>query len=137
MRSRINDIPILKSVQTSMEATHYNHVCIALQRVANPLRIELLNLRGLDILLDDEAWVCVDRTMGDLPAMAWTSFKPAQRSGLHMSVPCELRFYHNHADLICGTVLDLVDRYIRERLEEMAPQKARPVTRLRPRARSR
>ena len=135
MRSRLNDIPILKTIHSHMEASYYNQVCKALQRLGNPLRIELINLRGLDILIDNEAWVCVDRTMSDLPALAWTAFKPNQREGLHLPVPCELRFYHNHADLICGTVLDLVDRNISERLKSLSPVQPQPVSQLRPRRR--
>ena len=56
MRSRINDVPILKTTPTCIEAMYYNRVRIALSRIENPLRIELINLRGLDIVIDDEAW---------------------------------------------------------------------------------
>ena len=65
MRSRLNDIPILKSTQYRMEAVYYNRVHLALKRIGNPLRIELINLRGLDIVIEDDAWICVDRAIGD------------------------------------------------------------------------
>jgi hypothetical protein len=95
---------------------YYNRVRLALSRLENPLRIELINLRGLDIIIDDEAWVCVDRTLNDLPIFAWTDFENAARKSLYEPVQCRLRFYHNHADLICGTVLDLIHRNLDNRL---------------------
>ena len=75
MKSRLSDVPILKSTPTCIEAMYYNRVRIALTRIDNPLRIELINLRGLDIVIDDEVWVCVDRTLNDLPIFAWTDFE--------------------------------------------------------------
>ena len=116
MKSRLNDIPILKSVPSYIGASHYNRVRLAQLRLEQNLRLELFSLRGLDILIDDEAWVCIDRTLGDLPVLAWTDFQTGQRVGVHQPVPCQLRFYHNHADLICGTVLDDLGRILERRL---------------------
>jgi hypothetical protein len=122
MRSRLNDVPILKTTPTCIEAMYYNRVRIALSRIDNPLRIELINLRGLDIVIDDEVWVCVDRTLNDLPIFAWTDFEYSARNHLFEPVACRLRFYHNHADLICGTVLDLINRNLDARLSLLQEQ---------------
>lgn len=125
MKSRLNDIPTLKSVPTYIEAEYYNRIRTGLKRFGSPLRIELINLRGLDFMVEDDAWVCVDRTMNDLPILAWIDFELKNRSGLQESVPCHLRFFHSHADLICGTVLDIVYRQIDLRLanlRKMQPQ---------------
>jgi hypothetical protein len=134
MKSRLSDVPILKAVSSYVEAMYYNRVRLGLSRLENPLRIELINLRGLDIIIDDEAWVCVDRTLNDLPIFAWTDFEHASRRSLYEPVPCRLRFYHNHADLICGTVLDLVHRNLDNRLAgQNAPADPATVTYLRSR----
>jgi hypothetical protein len=101
---------------------YYNRVRIALSRLDNPLRIELINLRGLDIVIDDDVWVCVDRTLNDLPIFAWTDFDYSSRTNLFEPVACRLRFYHNHADLICGTVLDLINRNLDSRLLRLQQQ---------------
>lgn len=122
MRSRLNDVPVLKTTPTYIEAMYFNRVRIALSRIDNPLRIELINLRGLDILIDDEIWVCVDRTLNDLPIFAWTEFEYTARKNLFEPVACSLRFYHNHADLICGTVLDLINRNLDSRLSRLKAQ---------------
>ena len=119
MRSRLSDAPILKTTPTYIEAMYYNRVRLALSRIDNPIRIELINLRGLDIVIDDEVWACVDRTLNDLPIFAWTDFEYGARNNLFEPVACQLRFYHNHADLICGTVLDLINRNLDSRLSRL------------------
>jgi hypothetical protein len=122
MKSRLSDVPILKTTPTFIESMYYNRVRIALSRIDNPLRIELINLRGLDIVIDDEVWACVDRTLNDLPIFAWTDFEAGARNNLFEPIACRLRFYHNHADLICGTVLDLVNRNLDARLSRLNEQ---------------
>jgi hypothetical protein len=122
MKSRLSDVPILKATPTYIEAMYYNRVRIALSRIGNPLRIELINLRGLDIVIDDEVWACVDRTLNDLPIFAWTDFESGARTNLFDPIGCRLRFYHNHADLICGTVLDLINRNLDARLSRLKEQ---------------
>ena len=117
MRSRLHDIPVIKTISSYVDASYYNQIRIALARLESPLRIELINLRGLDIVLDDKEWVCVDRGMGDLPTVAWTNFQNSNRTALHLPIACEIRFYHNHADLICSTVLNNVNRHLSKRLK--------------------
>ncbi|MDH5324023.1 MAG: hypothetical protein OEZ68_18855 [Gammaproteobacteria bacterium] len=118
MKSKLIDVPVLKAMPCSIEASNYNRVRLALCRLGNPLRLELINLRGLDVQLDNEAWVCVDRTLNDMPIFAWVNLQSRGRVSLCAPVPCQLRFYHNHADLICGTVLDLIDRQLQIRLSQ-------------------
>ena len=112
MNSRFDDIPVLKAIPTYVEAAHYNRIRIALSRVDNPLRISLTNLRGLDFIMENDIWICVDRTMNELPILAWANFDTKNRNSLLESVACQLRFFHSHADLICGSVLGLALRQI-------------------------
>lgn len=116
MKSRIHSASQRKSVETLLEAKYYNTVCIALNRLGGPLRIELTNMGGLDIILDEKEWVCVDRNLGDMPTFAWTDFDRSRRQSLHIPISCQLRFFLNHADLMCGTILQLVYRYLTEQL---------------------
>ncbi|HEY5604042.1 MAG TPA: hypothetical protein VIM41_13130 [Gammaproteobacteria bacterium] len=131
MKSRLNDIPIIKTVPSYVGATHFNRVRLSQLRLDSSLRLELFSLRGLDILIDDDAWVCIDRTLGDLPVLAWTEFDKRNRKGLHQPVPCKLRFYHNHADLICGTVLDDLGRILERRLAKLRYKSSRKIVYLR------
>jgi hypothetical protein len=116
MPSRIHEVPVLKSMPTIIDAAHYNRIRLALLRLENPLRFTLSHLRGLDVLLNDEAWVCVDRTMNDLPVLAWTDFETRGRSGLHEPVRCQLRFYHAHAGIIIKTLLQDIDAELSRRM---------------------
>ena len=116
MYSKFNDIPVLKAVPTYIEAAYYNRVRIALNRISNPLRLPLINLQGLDFILQDDVWICVDRSMNDLPILAWTDFNLRDRSSLLASVACQLRFFHSHADLVCGSVLGMAERQIEQQL---------------------
>jgi len=113
-RSRLNDIPILKSAATTVPAARYNRVRLALRRLENPLRIELPRLRTLDIILEDQAWAIVDRSLNDMPVVAWTDFAP--RSALHTPLRCSLHYYHTHAGVLIDAALDAMDHILAERL---------------------
>jgi len=126
MFSKFNDIPVLKAVPTYIEASYYNRVRIALNRVSNPLRLQLLNLQGLDFVLHDDVWMCVDRSMNDLPILAWTDFNSRERTSLLSSVACQLRFFHSHADLVCGSVLGMAERQIEQQLLRRKKPKSEP-----------
>lgn len=104
IKSRLNDIPVYERVAGEIAARTFNQIRLAILRLGNPLRCSLRSLRGLDILLTDDAWVCVDRTLNDVPVVAWTDFQTHARSALHEPVQCKLRYYHAHAHMIVGTV---------------------------------
>jgi len=117
MKSRIEDVPKLKTEPSLIDGSLYNQVRLALLRLENPLRLKLPGLRGMDILLDSHAWVCVDRTLYDLPVLAWTDFDNSERSGLHEPTRCLLHYYHIHADLIGDTILETIRRELGKRLQ--------------------
>lgn len=118
MKSRIDDVPKLKTEPTWIDGSIYNQARLALIRLDDPLRIKLPGLRGMDILMDGQAWVCVDRSLYDLPVLAWTDFAPRDRNTLHTPVECLLHFYHIHADLIGDTILEALHRELTSRLRQ-------------------
>jgi hypothetical protein len=109
-------IPPLRSLPRHLEAPYYNRVRLALMRLGRPLRVVLPQHRGLEAILDDDAWVCVDATRGDLPVLAWRAFGATGRVSLHEPIDCRLDLYHWHAGLIMGTALDALDSALRARL---------------------
>lgn len=115
MKSRIEDIPKLKTEPSAIDGGRYNQICIGLLHAGGPLRIELPGLRGMDIIIDEAAWVCVDRTLYDLPVLAWTDFNKSSRESLHAPIKCLLHYYHIHAELIKDTVLNTVIKEISKR----------------------
>ena len=113
-RSRLNEIPTLKSRPTTVTADRYNRVRLALLRLENPLRIELPKLRSLDFVLENEMWAIIDRDLNDIPVIAWTDFE--HRSTLHQPVQCTLRYYHAHADAVMDKALQKLDEILEARL---------------------
>ena len=116
MTTRLEDVPVIKITPVTVSAPTYNRLRLATLRIDNPLRIALSGLKGMDFLIDDTSWVCVDRTLYDLPILAWTGFQTVGRATLHEDIPCQLHYYHIHANVIAETVLNTVDTIIEERL---------------------
>ena len=110
-----NDIGPLRSMQKNIEAACYNHVRLAMHRLGKPLRVELPDHRGLEIILNNESWLCVDSIHDDQPIMMWCDFDK-HNSALHVDVPCVLHLYHTHASLIMGSALDALDQSLTEKL---------------------
>lgn len=117
MATRLEDVPVIKVKPSTIEAEIYNRIRLGLMRLENPLRLTLPGLRGMDVLLDNKAWVCVDRTLYDLPVLAWTEFDTQSRTGLHLPIACRVNYYHIHANVIAETVLATTDRLLKERLK--------------------
>lgn len=130
MESRLRKIPALKVIDSVVAAKHYNRIRLALLRLENPLRFPLPHFRGLDMVLTGEEWVCVDRTMNDLPVLAWTDFQARGRLTLHAPIGCRLRFYHAYAGLVVGSLLQDVAVILAERLNKSHPPLHRRVTHL-------
>jgi len=115
----IDNIRPLRIMPKTIEATCYNHVRLALRRLGNPLRVELPDHRGLEIILNSHHWLCVDSTHDDQPIMAWMDFDTrSHNQALYEPVPCQLRLYHMHAGLVMGSALDALDQSLAEKLAE-------------------
>lgn len=76
-------------------------------------------MKCLDIILNDQYWLCIDRCVGDQPILAWTAFETLERSALNASVACELRLYHYHAGLVMGEVLQSLGQTLQQRLDNL------------------
>ena len=109
----------LRTMPKSIEASVYNHVRLALRRRGGPLRVAVPEHRGLEIILDDSSWLCVDATAEDQPVMAWLDFAAQHRDNLHEPITCTLELYHLCAGLVMGSVLDSLDEVLSELLKEM------------------
>jgi hypothetical protein len=111
MDPHVASIRPLRVMPKTIEAACYNQVRLALRRLGNPLRVELPEHRGLEIILEDDNWLCVDSARNDQPIMAWLCFDTRRHNNaLHEPVPCQLRLYHMHAGLIMGSALDALEQ---------------------------
>ncbi|NNF96518.1 MAG: hypothetical protein HKM94_06295 [Halobacteria archaeon] len=117
MKSYLDDIPVYESIQTTVSAEHFNLVQIALKRLGSPIRFELPKLRTLDFLLDEETWIIVDRSLNDIPVMAWLNFETKDRS-LHEALNCTLNLYHAHANIIHPRVIEAMTLLLGEQLAD-------------------
>ncbi len=120
MSTRIENIPRLRTVQTSIDAPLYNTVLLATLKLEAPLRIRLPGLRTIDVMLSRNAWICIDRAMYELPALAWTQINSGRRDALHAPVECELHYYHIHANISAHKVLDSLHAVLEEMLADAA-----------------
>lgn len=131
MKSRIEDVPKLKTDPSIIEGALFNQVRLALIRFETPMRLRLPGLRGMDIILDRTSWVCVDRTLYDLPILAWTDFTQQHPDRLYNNTSCLLHYYHIHADLISGTILSTIAKELAKCFkmarEEQLPKHYKPV----------
>ena len=116
MKSRLQGLPRYSSKRVEVEAELYNCVKLALLRLGKSLRLPLPSLRHLDVLLDKETWICVDRDQNDIPIIAWLNFEVQHRDSLHQPIACECYSYHSHAEIIEDKVLDLINSLLEQQL---------------------
>ncbi len=129
MKSYLDDIPVYESIQSSVSAEHFNLVQIALKRLGNPIRLELPKMRTLDFLLDEETWIIIDRSLNDIPVMAWLDFETKDR-GLHEPLNCTLNLYHAHANIIHPRVIEAMTLLLGEQLTDKEKPGNRSISKL-------
>lgn len=116
IRARLNELPAYSRSHATIDATHFNLVRLALLRLEQPLRIALPNLRELDLLIEADAWVCVDRTLNDVPVIAWVDFESVGRASLVAPIDCQLWSYHSHGEMIVDAILADVTAFLTPRV---------------------
>jgi hypothetical protein len=115
--NRHNEIMMLeKRPAEQVLATHYNHVQRALKKLGTEIRLQIPKLKHLDLILQKNAWIVVDRVLNDLPIVCWTEFEVQHRNNLHEPIHCELRLYHYAAEMILGRTLEAMELMLGESL---------------------
>lgn len=120
MASRLDDLPRYGSRTCMVPAATYNRIRLGLLRLGSPLRYALPGLRTLEIVLEKDAWICVDSGLNDYPIVAWVDFQCADRDALHLPVPCRVFTYHAHAELVESQVLEKTEALLAHRLRKLA-----------------
>ncbi|MDH5326167.1 MAG: hypothetical protein OEZ68_16300 [Gammaproteobacteria bacterium] len=118
MHERLEGLPVYELRQWELDANYFNHVQVALHRLSQSLRFAIPKLKHLDLILDADAWIVVDRVQGDVPVVAWTAFQTQHRDNLFEPIKCELRSYHAHADLILQRTLEAMELLLGEQLAD-------------------
>jgi len=116
MYTRHNEVPAYECRTGLIDAAHYNRVQTAFKRLGEEIRLSMPKLKTLDLILQQDAWIIVDRAFNDLPIAAWMDFDTSHRHALHTPVQCNLKLYHAHAGLIIKRVLEAMELLLGERL---------------------
>ena len=104
--TRHEEVPVFEHRPSRLDANRFNRACLALKRSGGSLRFALPTLRHLDLILQEDAWIVVDRDLNDVPLVAWTAFEVDPERRLDRPVTCRLRLFHAQAGLLLGRVLD-------------------------------
>jgi hypothetical protein len=116
--NRHNEVLTLDKRPGTVDANYYNQVRTALKRIGAQIRFRIPKLNHLDLILQEDAWIVVDRVLNDVPIVAWTDFQTEGRDNLHQPVPCEIRLYHFAARMVLKTTLDAMESILGESLAE-------------------
>ena len=118
--NRHNEVIVLDSWPAEVDAHYYNIAQIALKKTSEPIRFKIPLLNHLDILVQDDAWIVVDRVLNSMPVACWTNFDTEERSGLHEPVSCEVRIYHFGARVVLQIALDAMAKILNEAATQQA-----------------
>ena len=127
MYDRLNNMPIYKHLDSSVDANFYNHVLVALKRLGPEIRFPIPKLKHLDLILQRDAWIIVDRVLNDVPIAAWAGFQTDHRASLHEPVRCDLNLYHVNASLILDRTLEAMELLLGEQLADLLPEEPSEV----------
>lgn len=114
--NRHNEVPLLHHREGKVEAHYYNEVQTALKNFGKQIRFPIPKLKHLDLILQKNAWIVVDRALSDFPVLAWTDFQTEGRNSLTEPVECEIRIFHYAASMILRRTLEAMDLMLGEQL---------------------
>lgn len=121
MYTRHLEVPQFDSRRGKVEAVYYNHVQTALKRLGQQIRLKIPKLKHLDLIIQKDAWVVVDRVLNDVPIAAWSDFETDHRDNLHEPIPCQIRFFHFAARMVLNQTLKAMDEILMDKLADMSP----------------
>ena len=124
--TRHDEVPLLHHRGGKVEAAYYNDVQTALKRLG-PIRFKIPKLKHLDLILQKDAWIVVDRALSDFPILAWTDFQTEGRESLLEPVQCEVRIFHFAASMILRRTLEAMDLMLGEQLAKIMNDKKADV----------
>lgn len=122
MYTRLDDIPVLELREGQISALYYNHAQVAHKRLGASLRFQIPKLRHLDLIVEPNAWIIVDRALNDVPVAAWTDFASQHRTNLHQPITCRIKLYHANAQMILDRTLDAMELLLGEQLTDIENQ---------------
>jgi len=117
--SRIGDVPYYAQRDAKVDAKLYNTWLRAKRHLKLPMRWPLVDYSGFVMIVEDEAWVCVDQSNNDFPVLAWIEFEDQCRDALHLPIKCKLNYYHVAATKVRAHSLELMQQETENHLMEV------------------
>ena len=125
--TRHNEVMILHRRPGNVDANYFNQAQTALKRIGQQIRFKIPTLNHLDLIVQENAWIIVDRVLNDIPVVAWTDFQTEGRDNLHQPITCEIRLYHFAARMVLKTTLDAMEDILGQSLAEQDSDKPEKV----------
>ncbi len=100
MLSKLKRLPRFQTEHIQLDASLFNQVRLKLIRLKKPYRFAIRGLDNIEVILDEEYWVCLDSTVNDNPIFAWIDFQIKNRDNLHIPIHCKLFYFHASADAL-------------------------------------
>jgi hypothetical protein len=125
--TRHDEVLILNRRPGSIDANYFNRAQTALKRIGHQIRFKIPTLNHLDLIVQEDAWIVVDRVLNDVPIVAWTDFQTEGRDSLHEPITCEVRLYHFAARMVLKTTLDAMEDILGKTLAEQDNDKPEKV----------
>ncbi len=125
--TRHNEVLILDRRPGNVDANYFNQAQTALKRIGQQIRFKIPTLNHLDLIVQQDAWIIVDRVLNDIPVVAWTDFQTEGRNNLHEPIACEIRLYHFAARMVLKTTLDAMEDILGQSLAEQDSDKPEKV----------
>lgn len=125
--TRHNEVLVLDRHNDQIDANYFNRAQTALKRSREQIRFKIPTLNHLDLIVQQDAWIVVDRVLNDMPVVAWTDFQTEGRDNLHQPIPCERRLYHFAARMILNTTLQAMDTILGQPVAEQNTDEAEKV----------
>jgi hypothetical protein len=122
MYTRLDEIPVFEYRDGEIPAIYFNHVQVALKRLGDSICMDIPKLKHLDLILQKDAWIIVDRVQNDIPVAAWTDFETEHRNSLHAPIKCRIRLYHANAPMILDRTLEAMELILGEELANQTPE---------------
>jgi hypothetical protein len=110
MSTKLQNLPVYQNFTDEVDIELYRQVRLLLSRRGHSLNIDLPGLRDLRLVLEKDAWICIDTLLDDLPVMAWTGFDKKSVFAQDTNVKCELIYYHSQAAVIVDSILHSLRR---------------------------
>lgn len=112
MYTRHTEIPVFEIRHGWIEARVFNQVCALLRRQSADMRIPLEGFQDLELILQKDAWIVVEKSLNDTPVVAWVDFEIRHRRDLHLPLPCRIKLYHVNAGRLAKQVLKQLQQWL-------------------------